>query len=127
MNYDLELCDHKMKMLKLESVHCLSEKPIIELDSFERVDELVYDSSFQMRKFRIVLTKRAADYVSTVAAKLPGHHLALVVNGILVSIIELDGIQNARSIMIWDLHDSQAIIWIHRSLVKEVTKNSSKS
>ena len=86
-----------------------------------------YDSLVQMRKFTIVLTQKASDYVNTIAAKLPGHDLALVVNGILVTTINLEGITNAGSIVIWDFHDSQSIVWIHRSLVKAVTKHYRKS
>ena len=127
MDMDMEICDHKMKMLKTDQVFCLSEEPLLEYDSFERVGQLVYDSAFSMHRFSIVLTKKGADFVSTIATKLPGHQLALVVNGILVSLIDLDGISYAGSIMIWDVNNSESIVWIHRSLVKGVTKNSRKS
>jgi hypothetical protein len=127
MDPEMGLCDHKMKMLKIQTVHCLSEEPLLEFDSFRRVNEMEYDSLFQMHKFSIILTKKASDYINTIAEKLPGHDLALVVNGILVTTIDLEGITNAGSIVIWDIHDSQSIVWIHRSLVKAVTKNSRKS
>jgi hypothetical protein len=127
MNLDLELCDHKVKLLNSELLYCLSEEPIIELDLIEKVDELVYDSLFEMRKFRIVLTSKGADYVNTVASKLPGHQLGLIVNGILVSLIDLDGIYSARSIIIWDKNDSQAMEWLHQSLVRSVEKSYKKS
>jgi hypothetical protein len=123
MNLELDLCDRKIKLLNTETVYCLTGQPILEFDSFERVDELVYDSLFEMRKFRIFLTNKGADYVNTVAAKLPDHKLALVVNGILVSVIDLDGIYHAGYIIVWDFSDSQAMEWIHRSLVKSVTAN----
>ena len=123
----MELCDHKMKMINIQTVYCLSEEPLLEYDSFKRVNEMEYDSLLQMRKFTIILTQKASDYVNTIAKKLPGHDLALVVNGILITIIELEGISNAGSIVIWDYHDSQSIVWIHRSLVKAVTKNYRKS
>jgi hypothetical protein len=127
MDLDMELCDHKVKLLNAEEIYCLSEEPIIELDLFEKVDELVYDSLFEMRKFRIVLTTQGSNYVNTVASKLPGHQLGLVVNGILVSVIDLDGIYSARSIMIWDKNDSQAMEWLHQSLVRSVEKSYKKS
>jgi len=127
INQDLELCDHKMKLLNAETVYCITEEPIIELDSFEKVTDMAYDSLFEMRKFRIILTQKGAKYVNTMAAKLPDHKLALVVNGILVSTIDLEGIYRARSIVIWDQFDSQSMDWIHRSLVKSVTKSYKKS
>ena len=127
INLDLELCDHKMKLLNAESMYCILEEPIIEFDSFEKVTEMVYDSLFEMRNFRIILTPKGAKYVNTIAAKLPNQKLALVVNGILVSIIDLYGIYNARTIVIWDQFDSQSMDWIHRSLVNNVTKFHKKS
>ena len=127
MNMELDLCYHKIKLLNSPEVYCISGEPILEVDAFEKVDEIVYDSLFDMRKFRIVLTKKGTDYVSTLAAKLPDHDLALVVNGILVSVIELEGISRARTIIIWDKSDSQAMYWVHRSLVKSVTKYHKKS
>jgi len=127
INLDLELCDHKMKLLNAESMYCILEEPIIEFDSFEKVTEMAYDSLFEMRNFRIILTPKGAKYVNTIAAKLPNQKLALVVNGILVSIIDLYGIYNARTIVIWDQFDSQSMDWIHRSLVNSVTKFHKKS
>ncbi len=127
MNLDLELCDHKLKLLNAETVYCISEEPIMELDSFEKVTDMTYDSLFEMRKFRIILTPKGAKYVKTMAAKLPGHQLALVVNGILVSTIDLEGFYGGRTIVIWDQFDSQSMDWIHRSLVKSVTKSYKKS
>lgn len=127
MDLDMELCDNKMKLLNSGNSYCLSQEPIIEPDLFEKVDALVYDSIFEMRRFRIVLTKKGADYVASIAKKLPGHQLGLIVNGILVSVIDLDGIYSARSIIIWDQNDSQAMEWVHRSLVKHVSKYYKKS
>jgi hypothetical protein len=127
ISQDLELCDHKMKLLNAETVYCISEEPIIELDSFEKVTDMAYDSLFEMRKFRIILTPKGAKYVNTIAAKLPDHKLALVVNGILVSTIDLEGIYSVRTIVIWDQFDSQSMVWIHRSLVNSVTKFHKKS
>lgn len=127
INQDLELCDHKMKLLNAETVYCISEEPILELDSFEKVTDLAYDSLLEMRKFLIVLTPKGKKYVKTIAAKLPDHQLALVVNGILVSTIDLDGFYSGRTIVIWDQFDSQSMIWIHRSLVNSVTKFHKKS
>ena len=127
MDFDLEYCDNKMKLINADSVYCLSQEPIIEFDSFERVDELVYDSLFQMRRFRIVLTQKGQDYISTLAQKLPNNDLGLVVNGILVSIIDLDGIYHPRTIVIWDRNDSQAMEWVHRTLVRTVARNNKKS
>ena len=122
MDLDIELCDNKAKLLDSEQIYCLSQEPIIEPDLFEKVDLLVYDSIFEMRRFRIVLTEKGADYIATVAKKLPGHQLGLIVNGILVSIIDLEGIYSARSIIIWDKNDSQAMEWLHRSLVNHVSR-----
>jgi len=127
MGFDLELCDNILKLVNSDSVYCLSEEPLIEPDQFQRVDDLVYDSLFEMRKFRIVLTDKGQDYISTIASKLPGHDLALVVNGILVSVIDLEGIGRPRSIIIWDRFDSQSMEWVHRSLVLSVTRNNKKS
>ena len=127
MDLDMELCDNKAKLLNSEQSFCLSQEPIIEPDLFERVESLVYDSIFEMRRFRIVLTKKGADYIATVAKKLPGHQLGLIVNGILVSVIDLEGIYSARSIIIWDKNDSQAMEWLHRSLVNHVSKYYKKS
>lgn len=124
---DLELCDSPMKLINSDSIYCLSGEPIVEFDLFESVDELVYDSLFEMRKFRIVLNDKGMDYIGTVARKLPDHDLGLVVNGILVSIIDLDGIYHPRSIIIWDKNDSQAMEWLHRSLVNSVARNNKKS
>jgi len=127
MNLELDLCHHKIKLLNSENLYCLSEEPILELSAFERVEELIYDSLFEMRKFRIVLTQKGSDYLSTIGTKLPNHKIALVVNGILVSVIDLDGTSSARSIIIWDLSDSQAMEWVHRSLVNKVSANHKKS
>lgn len=127
INQDLELCDHKMKLLNAETVYCISEEPIMELDSFEKVTGMEYDSLLEMRKFLIILTPKGKKYVKTIAAKLPDHQLALVVNGILVSTIDLDGFYSGRTIVIWDQFDSQSMDWIHRSLVKSVTKSNKKS
>ena len=127
MDLDMELCDNKMKLLNSEVSYCLSQEPIIEPDLFERVGALVYDSIFQMRRFRIVLTEKGADYIARIAKKLPGHQLGLIINGILVSVIELEGNYSARSIIIWDQNDSQAMEWVHRSLVQHVTKYYKKS
>lgn len=127
INLDLELCDDKMKLLNAESIYCILEEPIIEFDSFEKVTEMAYDSLLEMRKFHIVLTPKGAKYVNTIAANLPNQKLALVVNGILISIIDLDGIYSVRTIVIWDQFDSQSMDWIHRSLVKSVTKSYRKS
>lgn len=127
MDLELEICDHKLKLLNTEEVYCLSEEPIIKFDLLEKVEEMVYDSLFEMRKFRIVMTTKGANYISTVAKKLPDLQIGLVVNGILVSIIDLEGIYNARSIIIWDYNDSQAMDWVHRSLVRMVEKSYKKS
>lgn len=127
MNLELDLCHHKIKLLNSETLYCLSEEPILELNAFESIDELTYDSIYQMRKFRIVLTQKGADYISTIATKLPDHSIALVVNGILVTVIDLDGTSHARSIIIWDFSDSQSIEWVHRTLVDSVTANHKKS
>ena len=127
MNLELDLCHHKIKLLNSENLYCLSEEPILELNAFERVEELIYDSLFEMRKFRIVLTQKGADYLSTIGTKLPDHNIALVVNGILVSVIDLDGTSYTRSIIIWDFSDSQAMEWVHRTLIESVTANHKKS
>ena len=127
MNFDLELCDNKMKLINADPVYCLSGEPLLELNSFERVDEMVYDSIFEMRKFRIMLTKKGQDYVSTIAKKLPDHDLALVVNSIWVSIIDLEGVSRPRFIIIWDRYDSQAMEWVHRTLVRSLERNNKKS
>jgi len=127
MDIDLELCENKVKLLNTEQAYCLSQEPIIELDLIEYIDSLVYDSTFQMKRFRMILTLKGADYVTTVAKKLPSHQLGLIVSGILVSVIELEGIYSARSIIIWDQNDSDAMEWIHRSLVNKVNKNYKKS
>jgi len=116
-----------MKLLNAESMYCILEEPIIEFDSFEKVTEMAYDSLFEMRNFRIILTPKGAKYVNNIAAQLPNQKLALVVNGILVSIIDLYGIYNARTIVIWDQFDSQSMDWIHRNLVNSVTKFHKKS
>lgn len=127
MNLELDLCHHKIKLINSETLICLSEEPILELKAFEKVDELTYDSLYQMRKFRIVLTQKGADYLRTIATKLPDYNIALVVNGILVSVIDLDETTYTRSIIIWDFSDNQAIKWVHRTLVDSVTANHKKS
>jgi hypothetical protein len=127
MDLDLELCDHKMKLINTEALYCLSGEPAVEVNLFDRVEELVYDSTVQMRKFRIVLTKKGSDFIGTLASKLPDHALGLVVNGILVSVIELEGVNYPGIIVIWDQNDSQAMEWLHRSLVRTVTRYHKKS
>ena len=88
---------------------------------------MVYDSLVQMRRFRIVLTDKGKDFIGTLARKLPDHDLGLVVNGTLVSMIELEGVNYPGVIVIWDRNDSQAMEWLHRSLVRSVTRYNKKS
>ena len=127
MDIDMELCHNKMKLINTEVVFCLSEEPVIDLGMIEKVDEMIFDSVYQARKFQIVLTLKGADFISTLARKLPDNQLGLVTNGILVSTIGLDGITKASSIIIWDYNDSQALDWVHRSLVKAVSAYHKKS
>ncbi len=127
MDLDMELCDHKMKLMNTESLFCLSGEPAVEVNLFDRVEELVYDSVAQMRGFSIILTAKGKDFISTLARKLPGHDLGLVVNGMLVSIIELEGVNYPGKIVIWDQYDSQAMEWLHGSLVRSVTRYNKKS
>ena len=126
-NLDLEICDHKMKLLNAESVFCLSQEPIIEPDSFQSVGKITFDSVYNTRRFKITLTPKGAKRVNTIAAKLPDHKLAVVVDGVLVSVLNLDGIYNARVIVIWDEFDSHSMDWIHKSLNKLLAKGTSKS
>lgn len=126
-NLDLEICDHKMKLLNEKTVFCVSEEPILEVTAFENISEISYDSVFQMRQFKITLTALGATHVNTVAEKLPDHKMAVVVDGKLISVINLSGIYNARSIVIWDEFDSHAMEWIHKSLMDDVGKTHKKS
>ena len=127
MDIDLELCDHTLKLINTESLYCLSGEPAVDVDLFDKVEELVYDSVVQMRRFRIVLTTKGQDFIGTLARKLPDHSLGLVVNGILVSVIELEGVFHPKVIVIWDKNDSQAMEWLHRSLVRSVIRPNKKS
>jgi hypothetical protein len=127
MDFDPGLCENILKLINSDIVYCLSEEPLIEPDLFQSVDDIEYDSLFGMRKFRIVLTLKGQDYVTTLARKLPGHDLALVVNGILISIIDLEGIYRPRSIIIWDRYDSQSMEWVHKTLANMVSRNNKKS
>ena len=127
MGLDMELCDHKMKLINTESLYCLSGEPVVEVGLFDKVEEMVYDSLVQMRKFHIVLTVKGRDFISTLARKLPDYHLGLVVDGVLVSMIELEGVNYPGIIVIWDRNDSQAMEWLHRSLVNSVTRYTKKS
>ena len=127
MDFDLDLCEHQLKLVNTEELYCPSSEPIMEFDLFEKVEEIVYDTIFEMRRFRIVLTLKGRDYISTIARKLPDHDLGLVINSVLVSVIDLDGIYYPGSIIIWDKNDSQAMEWLHRSLVKTVEKYHKKS
>jgi hypothetical protein len=127
MGLDMEFCDHKMKLINTESLYCISGEPVVEVGLFDKVEEMVYDSLVQMRKFHIELTVKGKDFISTLSRKLPDHDLGLVVDGVLVSMIELKGVNYAGIIVIWDRNDSQAMEWLHRSLVKSVTQYNKKS
>ncbi len=124
---NVELCDNKIKLLNEEKVYCLSQEPVLETDSFESIGEILYDSVYNMRQFKIRLTPLGGKRVSAIAQKLPQHKLAVVVDGILISVLNLDGIYNARNIVIWDEFDSHSLEWIHKSLTKRLTKGTSKS
>lgn len=126
-NLDMEICDHKMKLLNAKSIFCVSEEPILELDAFESISGISYDSVFKMRQFKIILTPLGASHINAVATKLPGHKMAVVVDGKLISVINLSGIYNARSVVIWDEFDSHAMDWIHKSLVDDISKTHKKS
>lgn len=126
MGFDLQLCENKMKLINSEIVYCLSEEPLIEPDLFQGIGNIEYDSLYEMRKFHIMLTSKGQDYVTTLSRKLPDHDLALVVNGILISIIDLEGIYRPRSIVIWDRSDSKSMEWVHKSLANMVSRNNKK-
>jgi len=127
MNLELDLCHHKIKLINSENLYCLSEEPILDLNAFERVEEIIYDSIYELRKFRIVLTQKGADYLNTIGTKLPDHSIALVVNNMLVSVIDLNGATDTRSIIIWDYADNQAMEWVHQTLIDRITANHKKS
>lgn len=124
---DLEICDNKIKLLNEDRIFCLSREPVLEADSFESISKIEYDSLYNMRHFNIRLTPLGGKHVSTIAQKLPQHKLAIVVDGILISVLNLDGIYNARVIVIWDQFDSHSIEWIHKSLSERLAKGMRKS
>ena len=121
-----ETCDRNIKLLNSNLVYCISQEPIIELNMVEDISDITYDSVFQMRSFRIKLTSQGSKRVSAVATKLPNHKMAVVVNGILISILDLDGIYQTRTIVIWDAFDSEAIQWIYENLKDQVNQYTEK-
>ncbi len=127
VNIDMEHCDQIVKLLNRETLYCLSQEPIIEPKSFESIGEIKFDSVFNMRQFKIRLTKDGGKQVSALAQKLPQHKLAIVVDGILISLLNLEGIYSSRTIVIWDEYDSHAMDWIHESLQSQVNKYTKKS
>lgn len=117
---DEETCENKFKLLNENRIYCLLQEPVLEPDSFESISAIVYDSLYNMRQFKIRLTPLGAKQINSIAEKLPQYKLGIVVDGILISALNLDGIYQARTIVIWDEFDSHSMDWIHKSLSKQV-------
>lgn len=121
-----ETCERNIKLLNSNLVYCISQEPIIELNMVESISDITYDSLFQLRSFKLKLTSQGSKRVSTIAQKLPNHKLAVVVNGILISVLDLEGIYETRVIVIWDAYDSDAIQWIYENLRDQVNQYTEK-
>ncbi|MDN5211156.1 hypothetical protein QQ020_03815 [Fulvivirgaceae bacterium BMA12] len=119
-NVDISQCQNRFKVFNGEAEFCLSNESAIKFEDFAGVSDIYFHPTLQKRSIDIYLTAKGSKRLQTIISKLGYREIALVINGKLVTVININGPSNTKSILIWDRYDTNTLGWIHRSLAKNL-------
>ena len=124
LTLDIELsnCKNKYVLLNRLTEHCLSNEPAIKFEEFAGVSEIYYHPTEKKRLLDIHLTAKGSKLLKTMITQLGYKEIAVVVNGKLVTVMQVEGSYSTRSVSIWDQYDTKTLEWIHKSLVKHIPR-----
>ncbi len=119
-NVEISQCQNRFKVFNGETEFCLSNESAIKFEDFAGVSDIYFHPTLQKRSIDIYLTDKGSKRLETIISKLGYREIALVVNGRLVTVINITGPSNTKSILIWDRYDTNTLSWLHKSLIKNL-------
>ena len=115
-------CTNKKELLNRREYFCLEEKSIVTSADFAAISDIYFETQKGKRNIDIILTPNGSKIVNAYASTFKFGELAVVVKGKLVSIVNIGGASNIKTITVWDRFDSKSVKWIHKNLMASVSK-----
>ncbi len=111
-------CSKKLYLLNTDELHCLMEKPIIPNDNFSTVSEIYLDPSTGQRTIDLQLDSVGTEILKKTTRLLKGRSIGLVVNGKLVTVLNISRTIDQGTFKCYQQGNSNEISWIRNRLIE---------